>query len=146
MSNFQLPAGLRPAGPPPQNGGNSSGPSQEEQQAAREQAQAQEEMKRSMIAAMLEPSARERLSRISLTRPQLAQQVESLLVRMGQQGQIRGQVSDEALKGLLEQVSNPPPAKSSAPAVSAGGRTKTIGGGITIQRKREDSDSDEYDL
>lgn len=26
-------------------------------------------------------------------------------MRMGQQGQIRGQVSDEALKGLLEQVS-----------------------------------------
>lgn len=45
------------------------------------------------------------VSRISLTRPQLASQVEDLLVRMGQQGQIRGQVSDEALKGLLEQVS-----------------------------------------
>lgn len=45
------------------------------------------------------------VSRISLTRPQLASQVESLLVRMGQQGQIRGQVTDEALKGLLEQVS-----------------------------------------
>lgn len=45
------------------------------------------------------------VSRISLTRPQLAQQVEALLVRMGQAGQVRGQVSDEALKGLLEQVS-----------------------------------------
>jgi programmed cell death protein 5 len=45
------------------------------------------------------------VSRISLTRPQLAASVEDLLVRMGQQGQIRGQVSDEALKGLLEQVS-----------------------------------------
>lgn len=44
------------------------------------------------------------VSRISLTRPQLAAQVETLLVNMGQQGQIRGQVSDEALKGLLEQV------------------------------------------
>jgi len=99
-----------------------------------------------MIATMLEPPARERLSRIALTRPQLAQQVESLLVRMGQQGQIRGQVSDEALKGLLEQVSNPPPAKSASIPVSTGGRAKNLGGGITIQRKREDSDSDEYDL
>lgn len=44
------------------------------------------------------------VSRISLTRPQLAAQVETLLFNMGQQGQIRGQVSDEALKGLLEQV------------------------------------------
>ena len=44
------------------------------------------------------------VSRISLTRPQLAGQVEDLLVRMGQQGQVRGKVTDEALKGLLEQV------------------------------------------
>lgn len=46
------------------------------------------------------------VSRISLTRPQLASQVEELLVRMGQGGQIRGKVSDEQLKQLLEQVSN----------------------------------------
>ena len=44
------------------------------------------------------------VSRISLTRPQMAQQVTELLVRMGQQGQIRGKVTDEALKGLLAQV------------------------------------------
>ena len=48
------------------------------------------------------------MSRISLTRPQLAEQVEDLLVRMGQQGQIKGQVSDEALKGLLSQVNGVP--------------------------------------
>lgn len=88
------------------------------------------------------------VSRISLTRPQLAAQVETLLVNMGQQGQIRGQVSDEALKGLLEQVcrlalpilfvglislqvSNPAPAKSTS-SVSQSSRTKTLGGGITV--------------
>ncbi|KAK4689210.1 programmed cell death protein 5, partial [Tremellales sp. Uapishka_1] len=147
MSNFQLPPGMKPAAPPG-GGGGDQGPSNEEKQAKE---RAQEEMKRNMIAAMLEPAARERcastVSRISLTRPQLAKQVEGLLVNMGQQGQIRGQVTDEALKGLLEQVSNPPPAKTTAPLVSsAGGRTRTIGGGITIQRKRDDSDSDEYDL
>ncbi|WVW79869.1 hypothetical protein I302_101839 [Kwoniella bestiolae CBS 10118] len=144
MSNFQLPQGFKPASGGPS--GSNNGPSPEEREAAENRARQQEEMKRTMIAAMLEPSARERLSRISLTRPQLAAQVEDLLVRMGQQGQIRGQVTDDALKGLLEQVSNPPPSKSSAPAVSAGGRTKSLGGGITIQRKRDDSDSDEYDL
>ncbi|RSH94314.1 hypothetical protein EHS25_004117 [Saitozyma podzolica] len=146
MSNFQLPAGMRPASGP--SGGASpggNGPSPEERAAAEERASQQAEMKRSMIAAMLEPAARERLSRISLTRPQLAASVEDLLVRMGQQGQIRGQVSDEALKGLLEQVSNPPQQKST-PAQPPSARTKTLGGGITIQRKRDDSDSDEYDL
>lgn len=35
----------------------------------------------------------------------MGQQVTEMLVRMGQQGQIRGKVTDEALKGLLEQVS-----------------------------------------
>ncbi|ORX36471.1 PDCD5-related protein [Kockovaella imperatae] len=161
MSNFQLPQGLRPAAPPSGAGpsglsGGASGAgtaggqgsSEQEQAAARERAQAQEEMKRTMIQAMLDSAARERLSRISLTRPQLAAQVEELLVRMGTSGQIRGQVSDDALKNLLEQVSNPPQAKTgAAPTVSTtGARTKSLGAGITIQRKRDDSDSDEYDL
>ncbi|WVQ83461.1 hypothetical protein IAT38_005602 [Cryptococcus sp. DSM 104549] len=144
--SMQLPPGFRPSSGPSGGGGQGGqGPSPEEREAAEQRAMQQEEMKRTMIAAMLEPAARERLSRISLTRPQLASQVESLLVNMGQQGRIKGQVSDEALKGLLEQVSNPPPAKSAAPVVSSG-RTKTLGNGITIQRKRDDSDSDEYDL
>lgn len=34
----------------------------------------------------------------------MGQQVTEMLVRMGQQGQIRGKVTDEALKGLLDQV------------------------------------------
>ena len=55
---------------------------------------------------MIEPSGLTAVSRISLTRPELGRGVEELLVRMGQQGQIRGKVTDEALKGLLEQVSS----------------------------------------
>lgn len=34
----------------------------------------------------------------------MASRVEDLLIRMGQAGQIRGQVTDEAMKGLLQQV------------------------------------------
>jgi DNA-binding TFAR19-related protein (PDSD5 family) len=45
------------------------------------------------------------VSRIALTRPEMASRVEDLLVRMGQAGQIRGQVTDDQLKGLLQQVS-----------------------------------------
>ena len=78
-------------------------------------------MKRGMIASMLSTAARERctllplfgqwwrelmtVSRIALTRPEMSSRVEDLLVRMGQAGQIRGQVTDEQLKGLLQQVS-----------------------------------------
>lgn len=35
----------------------------------------------------------------------MTNRVEDLLIRMGQAGQIRGQVTDDALKGLLQQVS-----------------------------------------
>jgi len=78
-------------------------------------------MKRGMIASMLSTAARERctllslsgqwwgelmiVSRIALTRPEMSSRVEDLLVRMGQAGQIRGQVTDDQLKGLLQQVS-----------------------------------------
>ncbi|KAL1410147.1 hypothetical protein Q8F55_004150 [Vanrija albida] len=147
--SFQLPAGMRPAQPPSGaqggNGGNGGGNGGQDDEERRARAAQQEEMKRSMIQAMLEPAARERLSRIALTRPQLAAQVEALLVRMGQQGQIRGQVSDDALKGLLEQVSNQAAPKPQAPQQTSA-RSRTLGSGITIQRKRDDSDSDEYDL
>jgi len=67
---------------------------------------------------------------------------------MGQQGQIRGKVTDEALKGLLEQVryvytsvgrtlltpqvSGPGQAKTPAPTVAPSARTKTLGGGIIV--------------
>lgn len=67
MSNFSLPPGLRPApgpsgssSPGPMSGGQAQGPSDEEREAARERAEQQEETKRTMIAAMLEPEARER--------------------------------------------------------------------------------------
>ena len=67
MSNFQLPPGFRPSAPPgasssaqPGPNGGQQGGNEQEAAAARERAQAQEEMKRTMIQAMLEPEARER--------------------------------------------------------------------------------------
>lgn len=45
------------------------------------------------------------MSRISLTRPSLARQIEDLLMRMARAGQIRDKVPDEELKRLLTQVS-----------------------------------------
>lgn len=63
MSNFQLPAGFKPSAAPGGGGNGGGGQSSEEQQAAMERAAAQEEMKRGMISAMLEPEARERCKR-----------------------------------------------------------------------------------
>jgi len=77
------------------------------------------------------------VSRIALTRPEMAIRVEDLLVRMGQAGQIRGQVTDDALKGLLQQVSDASTPKSTAPPKAG---TKTIGGGITVRSSYNPAD------
>ena len=45
------------------------------------------------------------MSRIALVRPQLSSQIESILLRMAQSGQLRGRVTEQQLIGLLEQVS-----------------------------------------
>jgi hypothetical protein len=59
--SFQLPPGFKPSQPPSSSSqGGSSGQSQEDQAAAAQKQAAQDEMKRNMIAAMLEPAARER--------------------------------------------------------------------------------------
>lgn len=39
-----------------------------------------------------------------MTRPAVAKQIQQILLRMAQGGQLRGRVSDDQLVGLLEQV------------------------------------------
>lgn len=45
------------------------------------------------------------VSRIALVSPERSRQIEGILVRMAQTGQLRGKVSEEQLIELLEQVS-----------------------------------------
>ena len=56
------------------------------------------------------------VARINLARPQLSRQVQSILLRMAQGGQLRGKVSDEQLVGLLEQAE-----RSAGGSASGGG-------------------------
>ena len=44
------------------------------------------------------------VARIALVSPQRSQQIESILLRMAQTGQLRGRVSEGQLIDLLEQV------------------------------------------
>lgn len=44
------------------------------------------------------------MSRIGLVKPQKARQITDLLIRMAQQGQIRGRITEDQLIGLLDQV------------------------------------------
>ena len=79
-----------------------------------EQQKAQEEViKREMeleaqlnaiMRRILTPEARERLGRVKLVKPELARQVELVLVQLYQAGQIREPIDDEKLKRILAQI------------------------------------------
>ncbi|KAL4075412.1 PDCD5-related protein [Scleroderma yunnanense] len=74
---------------------------------AEEQAQKEAEEAariRDLMATILDTAARERLSRIALVSPERSRQIEVLLLRMVQGGQLRGKVSESQLIELLEQL------------------------------------------
>ncbi|AHL22477.1 MULTISPECIES: DNA-binding protein [Thermococcus] len=79
-----------------------------EQQKAQEEAMRQEmELQAQLDAIMrkiLTPDARERLGRVKLVRPELARQVELVLVQLYQAGQIREPIDDAKLKRILAQI------------------------------------------
>ena len=79
-----------------------------EQQKAQEEAIKQEmELQAQLDAIMrkiLTPDARERLGRVKLVKPELARQVELVLVQLYQAGQIREPIDDAKLKRILAQI------------------------------------------
>ncbi|TFK76562.1 hypothetical protein BDN72DRAFT_755279 [Pluteus cervinus] len=80
----------------PSNGNN------EQEQARR--AQEEQQKRRDLMAALLDPAARERLSRIAIVSPERAAQIESIIARMVQSGQVRGRITEASLIELLEQL------------------------------------------
>eukprot|EP01063_Lacrimia_lanifica_P016080 TRINITY_DN226_c0_g4_i1.p2 TRINITY_DN226_c0_g4~~TRINITY_DN226_c0_g4_i1.p2 ORF type:complete len:133 (+),score=70.65 TRINITY_DN226_c0_g4_i1:60-401(+) len=75
---------------------------QEEQQKQQEQA-AQQEMERdSMLRAILDGEARERLKRIACVKPEKARAVENYVIQSVRAGRLPPPVSDSKLKQLLE--------------------------------------------
>ncbi|WP_297066059.1 DNA-binding protein [Thermococcus sp.] len=79
-----------------------------EQQKAQEEAIKQEMELQAQIDAImrkiLTPEARERLGRVKLVKPELARQVELVLVQLYQAGQIREPIDDAKLKRILAQI------------------------------------------
>ncbi|KAI6117565.1 PDCD5-related protein [Pisolithus croceorrhizus] len=114
------PQGLKPQTPAEPNG---------EQEARRA---AEENMRRDMIATILDGAARERLSRIALVSPERSQQIEAVLLRMAQTGQLRGKVTESQLIELLEQMEE------------AQSKTNTKKTTIVYQRRRDFDDDDDF--
>jgi programmed cell death protein 5 len=76
--------------------------SQEEQARVKESVDAQKQM---VLRAILEPEARERLARVRMARPEVAESLENQLFVLAQQGRIRGKINDDLLREFLARVS-----------------------------------------
>jgi programmed cell death protein 5 len=78
-------------------------PSEQAKQAQQQQ-QRKEEMVNQILSQILDQSARGRLNSIALVKPDKAKQIEAMLVRMAQGGQISDKMSEPQLVQLLEKV------------------------------------------
>jgi programmed cell death protein 5 len=80
-----------------------------QQQALREQAEEQaaaevQAQKEAILRQILTPEARQRLTNIKMVKPQFAEQIEMQLIQLASTGRLKGQVTDEQLKALLQQL------------------------------------------
>ncbi|MEM0089347.1 MAG: DNA-binding protein [Archaeoglobaceae archaeon] len=71
------------------------------QEEARRQFEAQ---KQAILRAILEPEARERLARLRLAHPDVAEAVETQLVYLAQAGKIQTKITDQMLVEILKRV------------------------------------------
>ena len=67
-------------------------------------AQQMEAMKKALLDKVMSKEARERLNTIRIAHPQLAQQVEAIVMQAFQSGQLQGMLDDKGLKAILNQI------------------------------------------
>ncbi|KAL5528996.1 hypothetical protein ACEPAG_4970 [Sanghuangporus baumii] len=127
----QLRQGASPgSGSPLPQGLPTGGPGAGDPEAEAKRAD-EEQMRRDLLATVLDTKARERLARIALVSPARSSQIEAILLRMAQTGQLRGRVGEEQLISLLEQAED---------AQAKSGAKK---GAIVYQRRKELDDEDD---
>jgi len=74
-----------------------------------EQMQQMENMKKTVLRKILEKEALERLGRLKLVKPDLANQLELYLVQLYQSGQIQNTITDSDIKMILESLTTKKP-------------------------------------
>ncbi len=72
-----------------------------------EQRKREEQLKQEVLAKFLTKDARERLGNIRYGHPELAEEVESMLVQSALTGRIKAVIDDQKLKELLQALSQP---------------------------------------
>ncbi|KAF8636526.1 hypothetical protein AX17_003339 [Amanita inopinata Kibby_2008] len=82
-----------------QTGSQSQNGPEEEAKRAQE-----EQMRRDLMATVLDSAARERLSRIALVSPERSTKIEGLILSLAQTGKLRGRVTESQLIDLLDQL------------------------------------------
>ncbi|XP_077419841.1 programmed cell death protein 5 [Vanacampus margaritifer] len=74
-------------------------------QQGEESKQRETELRNSILAQVLDQSARARLNRLALVKPEKVRSVEDYLIKMAQYGSLAGKISDSGLIEILEKVS-----------------------------------------
>ncbi|CAL8351224.1 unnamed protein product [Merluccius merluccius] len=76
-----------------------------DQQGQQEAKQRESEMRNSILAQVLDQSARGRLSNLAMVKPEKAKAVENYLIQMARFGKLGGKISESGLIEILEKVS-----------------------------------------
>jgi len=76
----------------------------QQQVAAEAQARQVASQRQSILRQILTPEARERLGRIELAYPEVAESVESQLIALAQSGRVQSQIDDRTLQDILRRV------------------------------------------
>jgi programmed cell death protein 5 len=76
----------------------------QQEEAMEEESERREAQKKAVLRQVLTTDAKERLGRLKLGYPDLANSIENQLIALYQSGRLPGQVDDATLKKLLDQV------------------------------------------
>ncbi len=82
---------------------------QQQQGEKERQAQMQQELeaqKQAILRQILTPEARERLNRIKIVKPELAEAVELQLIQLAQAGRLGNVLTDDQLKTILRRLTD----------------------------------------
>ena len=63
-----------------------------------------EEQKKQILRSILTPDAKDRLTNIKISRPQIAEHIEQQLIILAQSGRLRQKITDDQLRQLLARI------------------------------------------